>query len=127
MTIEAIEYIGNALTSAGINYEFGQWSGAEIPSDYFVGEYTEIEPMNEDGLHEATFMLTGTSTFSWLSLQEAKEKIEDLFPSVCREVVKLSNGSRLAVWFATSFIVPTDTMEIKRIQINLSIKEWMVK
>lgn len=127
MTIESIKFIGDELLNIGINYEFGQWSSSSIPSSYFVGECTEIESMNEDGLHEATFMLTGTSEGSWLDLEESKEKIEELFPSIIEKVYQLDNGSRLAVSFGNSFIVPTDTMNLKRIQINLNIKEWMVK
>ena len=127
MTCEALSFIDAVLNNNGIPYEFGEWTSKEVPSPYFVGEYTDNESMNEDGLHESVFLLTGTTMGSWLGLHEAKEKIEELFPSICREVYKLPNGSRLAVFFSTSFPVPTDTLNLKRIQINLTIKEWMVK
>lgn len=127
MTIECLGFINDKLNEIGINYEFERWSDDHIPSCYFVGEYTENESLNEDGLHESVFLLTGTTKGSWLELEKAKQKIEELFPSIFKETYSLSNGSRLAVFYDNAFPVPTDDMELKRIQINLNIKEWMVK
>lgn len=127
MTIEALAFINDTLNDAGIEYEFGQWSSNSIPSLYFVGEFTDIESLNEDGLQETSFLITGTTHGSWLELIEAKEKIEELFPSGSGKIVMLDNGSSLAIYFGTAIVVPTDTMELKRIQINLTIKEWKVK
>lgn len=126
MTNEALGKISDLLLSAGINYEFEEWTGEEIPSCYWVGEYTENESINEDGLHESSFILTGFTNETWLRLHEDKLKIEVLFPSIIGECFKLSNGSRLAVSYETAFPVPDNTMDIKKLQINLKIKEWMV-
>ena len=49
MTQESLAYINTALTNAGINYEFMEWT-SELVYPYFVGEYSEPEPMNEDGM-----------------------------------------------------------------------------
>lgn len=127
MTIDALKFINDALIGAGINYEFGEWSSSPIPSPYFIGEATEIEPMNEDGMQQTTLLLTGTSKNSWLELLESKEQIEELFPPVGGKVAMLTNGSALAIFFNSALNIPTDTMELKRIQINLTIKEWKVK
>lgn len=93
----------------------------------FVGEFTDVDSINEDGLQETVFLLTGTSYDSWLELIESKELIEDLFPSVGGKIAMLTNGSALAIFFDAANNIPTDTMELKRIQINLTIKEWKVK
>lgn len=123
MSIAVLSYISDALESAEINYEFGQWSSDPVPDPYFVGEYTEPESMTEDGLQEATFLLTGFSRSAWAVLESAKEKIEKLFSSNIR---MLSSGSGVGIFYAGAMIVPTDDAELKRIQINLTIKEWKV-
>ena len=122
MTIEALKFIADALKSVGINYEFGEWS-QEVIYPYFVGEYTEREPMTEDGLHDADFMLTGFHRGQWLELEEAKQKVERLFANSAHI---LPNGSGLAVYYSGAFITPQNDPALKRIQINLRIKEWMV-
>lgn len=127
MTIEALKFIGDTLERAGIPYELGQWSSSPIPSPYVIGEFTDIESLNEDGMQQTSFLLTATSKNSWLELMEVKDKIEELFPSVGGKVAMLDNGSSVAIFFDSSLNIPTDTMELKRMQINLTIKEWSVK
>lgn len=126
MTNECLGLISKMLNDIGIKYEFVEWT-SDVPSTYWVGEYVDNESMNEDGLHESTFMLTGTTFDSWLDIQNEKNQIEDLFPSIPRQAFELPNDSRVTITFGSSMIVPTDVMDLKRIQINLNIKEWMVK
>ncbi len=126
MTVEAIAYINEVLIDAGINYEYGMWTQNPIPSPFFVGENIDIEPVNEDGMTQSTFILTGTGTGTWLELIDKKELIESLFPSVGGRVARLENGSSVAIFFGTAQTIPSDTIDIKRIQINLTVKEWKV-
>lgn len=127
MTVESLNLIDNILSENGINYEFGQWSTSPVPSPYFIGEFSDLETSDEDGMQQSVFIMTGTSNNSWLELMEAKEKIEELFPSTVGMIVTIANGSAVAIFFDTSSDIPTDTMELKRIQINLTVKEWKVK
>lgn len=127
MTKECLGYINQILDNSSVPYEFAEWTADEVPSVYFVGEYSEEEPQNEDGLHESTFIITGTTSESWLLLENYKKTIADLFPSVGGRRAMLSNGSAVAIFYDSAFPVPTDVMDLKRIQINLTIKEWMVK
>ena len=122
MSIEALKFINDKLVENGINYEFMQWNN-DIVYPYFVGEYQEEEPLNEDGMQETLFMLTGFSKGSYLKLEQEKEKIEKIFNSV---TVILPNGNGLAVFYSGSLVIPTGDAELKRIQINLAIKEWKV-
>ena len=122
MTQETLKFISDTLTNAGINYEFGQWSG-EIVYPYFVGEYTESEPMTEDGLSQSTLLLNGFSRSTWLALEQAKETIEKLFSN---SVQVLASGNGVCIFYAGAFIVPENDPELKRMQINLTIKEWKV-
>lgn len=122
MTQETLKFISDSLAGAGINYEFAQWSG-EIVYPYFVGEYSESEPMTEDGLLVSTFVLNGFSRSTWLALEQAKETIEKLFSN---SVQVLSSGNGVCIFYAGSIIIPENDPELKRIQINLTIKEWKV-
>ena len=121
MTIETLKYVNQVLSSL-TNYEFGQWTTTPVPYPYFVGEYNEVGGENEDGQFETTFILTGTTRNSMLELESVKEKIEKAF----NKAAILPNGNGIAVFYMNSFTVPTDNAELKRIQINLQVKEWKV-
>ncbi|MGN0621351.1 MAG: hypothetical protein ACI4I9_05750 [Porcipelethomonas sp.] len=125
MTLSGLKFISARLSSAGIPYCFEEWT-KEIRYPYFVGEYTESEPLNEDGESESTFILTGTARDSWLSLEKEKEKIRSIFPEDGITAI-LENKSGIAVFYSSAMPVPTGTDELKRIQINLKVKEWRVK
>ena len=126
MSKQALRLIYDAMKSLGIAYGFGTYSGNPVVYPYFVGEYTEIESITEDGFQETDFMLNGFSRESWLELENAKEKIENYFNKVSGKTVIADNGSAVAIFYANSLIVPTGDEELKRIQIDLTIKEWMV-
>ena len=124
MSNAVLKYISDTLDDLDIDYEFGGWSSDPVPDPYFVGEYSEPESLTkeEDGLQEIDFILTGTGT-TWIGLERAKETIEN---NISKTAI-LPNGNGIAVFYAGSLIVPTGDAELKRIQINLSIKEWSVK
>lgn len=122
MSKASLKIISENLTNAGINYEFGEWT-SDVIYPYFVGEYQESEPMTEDGLIESTFILTGFSRGSWLDLENAKEIIQRLFSNF---TIITESGSGLAIYYGGALIVPTGDAELKRIEIRLTIKEWMV-
>jgi hypothetical protein len=128
MSIEALKNISEAMDALGLNYALVEYPVGENPSyPYFVGEYQEIEPMNEDGMQESTFMLTGFSRGTWLELEETKDKISSNFNKVGGRPVIADNGSAVAVFYSNSLVVPTGDAELKKIQINLDVKEWSVK
>lgn len=122
MTIEALGYINDCMESLSIPYEFIQWT-KDLSFPYFVGEYTEIESIDEGGLEQGTLILTGTTDKSYLTLESIKEQLKDFFPSDGRTAI-LESGSGIAVSFSTAFPVPTGEQGLNRMQINLNIKEW---
>ena len=80
MTSDGMKFISDAMASAGIPYEFMEYtSSINDVSSYWVGEYSEAESITEDGLQETQFILTGTGKASWLELEEQKDKIENYF------------------------------------------------
>lgn len=116
--------IASGMKSLGLNYSFMEWEGKpEYP--YFIGEYQETEPATEDGLCETSFLLTGFTRGTWEDIERAREKIRDLFHPVTGFVVTVSK-SAVAVFYASSFPVQTGDAELKKIQVNLTVKEWRV-
>lgn len=126
MTTSALKTIADAMSALGLEYAFGVYAGDPVIYPYFVGEYTETEPMTEDGLQNTTFLLTGFHRGTWLELEQAKERIENYFNRVSGKTVITDSGSGVAIFYANTLIVPTGDAELKRIQINLQVKEWKV-
>ncbi len=129
MSIEALEIISDTMKEIGLPYAFKEYKArsGKPPKTYFVGEYQEIEPVNEDGEQDDIFIITGFSREEWLVLEEAKKKIKEVFPSIKGKVVTTGSGSAVAVFYANSIPVPELDAELKKLQINLTVKEWSVK
>lgn len=122
MTIEGLGFITKCFAEMGIPYEFMEWT-QEVSFPFFVGEYSEIESLNEDGLEEGTFILTGTTTNKYIELEAVKETVKNYFGYDGLTAI-LESGSAIAVSYATSIPIPKDEHGIRRIQINLNVKEW---
>lgn len=130
MTKAGLKIISDAMESLELAYSFMRFDvadGEEAPDVYFVGEYQELPPTNESGLQESTFLLTGFTRKSWLLLENAKEAISAYFNKVGGHTVIVEDGSAVAIFYANSLVIPTEDAELKRIQINLDVKEWSVK
>ena len=130
MSKEGLKIISDAMESLGLAYSFMRFDvadGEEAPDVYFVGEYQELPPTNESGLQESTFLLTGFTRKSWLLLEDAKEAISACFDKVGGNIAITDSGSAVAVFYSDRLVVPTEDAELKRIQINLDVKEWSVK
>ena len=130
MSIAGLKIISDAMESLGLAYSFMRFDvadGEEAPEIYFVGEYHEIAPDNESGLQETSFLLSGFSCGPWLALEKAKEAISAYFNKVGGHTVIAEDGSAVAVFYSNSLVIPTEDAELKRIQINLDVKEWSVK
>ena len=125
MTTEMLKAVSDGMKSLGLNYAFMQWED-EIVYPYFVGEYQETPPMSEDGLQEAKFILTGFTRGKWLDLEAAKEKIENYFNKISGKTVIAEDGSVMAIFYENSSVVPTGDAELKRMEINILVKEWKV-
>ena len=125
MTKAALKIISDAMESLGLNYDFMEWKG-EPAYPYFIGEYQETPPVYENGLQESTFLLTGFTRDSWLALENAKELIQNYFNKVSGKTVITASGAAVAIFYSNSLVLPTGDAELKKIQINLDVKEWSV-
>lgn len=120
MNTKTLSYITKLLMDSGIHYSFVRWNG-ELVFPYWIGEYSEVDSIYEDGMVESDFILTGTTEESWLTLQQEKEKIEKLLRN---KTIVLDSGIGVCIDFERSLIVPTESDTLKRIQMNFSVKEW---
>ena len=127
MSIDALEIIKNAMKEMKLSYSFMEYkikSGETLPKTYFIGEYQELEPTSEDGEQDNVFILTGFSRDTWIRLEEAKNKIKKYFPLIEGKTATTESGSVVAVFYSNGFPVPTEDAELKKMQINLTVKEW---
>ena len=122
--MEKLKFISEQLEAIGVPYEFGQWS-SEVVYPYFVGEITEEPTTTEDGLESSTMLLTGFTRGEYLELETIKEKIKRHFHPA-HGLRGWVGETAIVVFFDGSFYVPTGEADLKRIQINLQIKEWKV-
>ena len=114
--------IANELQAIGVPYEFMEWT-SPVQYPYFVGEYTETATTTEDGYESSTVILTGTTRGSWLELEQIKETIKNHFPPI-HGLRKSTDDGTMVFYYANGFPVPTGEADLKRIQINIDVKEW---
>ena len=122
--MEKLKFINEQMTAIAVPYEYGQWSSA-VKYPYFVGEITEEPISTESGLEESTMLLTGFHRGDLISLETIKEKIKKHFHPICGLRGWTGNGA-IVVFFDGCFYIPTGEADLKKIQINLKIKEWKV-
>lgn len=120
--MDKLKFVNEQMGAIGIPYEFGQWS-SEIVYPYYVGEITEEPVETEDGLEESTLLLTGFHRGSLIDLERSKNTIKNHFPAVYG-LRGNTDGGAIAVFFDGAFYVPSGEADLKKVQINLKIKEW---
>lgn len=126
MSMNVLDAVGQGMKKAGLNYKFGEWKG-DVVYPYWVGEYQELDPLNEDGMHETSFILTGFTRNSRMNLEEDKEKIRNIFPQCGGYHTTAEDGSAVVIFYAGCLAnVPTGDAELKKIEVYLTVKEWKV-
>ena len=120
--MDKLKFINEQLTAIDVPYEFGEWSSA-VKYPYFTGEITEEPISTEDGLEQSTLLLNGFHRGKYVDLEEIKAKIKKHFHPIHGLRGQTDSGS-IAVFYGGAFFVPTNEADLKRIQINLIIKEW---
>ncbi|MBD5550478.1 MAG: hypothetical protein HDQ96_04780 [Lachnospiraceae bacterium] len=130
MSEGVLAVIGDAMNEMGLDYAFMEHiteSGENPPKTYFVGEYQELEETDESGKEETIFILTGFSRDKWIRLEKAKEMIKKYFPASSGRIVTTESGSVAAIFYENSLLFRVEDDDLKKIQINLIIKEWKVE
>lgn len=120
--MDKLKFINEQMDILSVPYEFGEWTSA-VKYPYFVGEITEEPSTTEDGFEESTMILTGFHRGKLIDLITIKEKIKKHFNPIYGLRASTDSGS-IAVFFDGSFYIPTGEADLKKLQINLKIKEW---
>ena len=120
--MDKLTFISEQMAVIAIPYEFGEWTSEKV-YPYFVGEINEEPPDTEDGAEVSTLMLTGWNRGDFITLEAAKKKIKKHFHPVSGLRDNTDSGS-IAVFYEGAFPVPSGEADLKKIQINLKIKEW---
>ena len=125
MSKAVLNAVSDGMAAIGMNYEYQEWTDDPV-YPYFTGEYQEFEPLNEDGMQETSFILTGFTRGGYGDLEAAKKKIEKIFNPISGYRVS-TDDSVVAIFYASTLAnLPTGDAELKKIQVNLTIKEWKV-
>lgn len=125
MTTEGLKYMDSLFESLGIPYEFLQWNSPNVPNTYWTGEYIDNEPMNEDGMEQASFILTGVTNRKFIELETVKQTLKKHITNEGMTAV-LESGSVIAVTFVDSQPLPSVEYGVHRLQITLNIREWRI-
>jgi hypothetical protein len=121
MTTNGMEYIVKAMSELDLPFAFYEWVEAP-PETYFVAETCqEVDPVDESGRQETVIILGGFTKGSYMELEQAKDRLKKIDRS---EI--LSDGMGVALYYNTSNNVPLDNSDYKKIQVNLTLKEWKV-
>ena len=117
----ALTAFNTEMENLKLNYEFGHMSKAPPDYPYWVGDYTESEPLTEDGMEIATILLTGFSRGKYVELEQQKNIIKDYFK---REKIVNLDGAAVVFYFSGSLNIPVEDNDLKKCQINISVKMW---
>ena len=123
--MDKLKFINEQMDILEIPYEFGDEWTSKVTYPYFTGEFTETPSMTEDGYEETEVILTGfhRGPGALIGLETIKNKIKKHFDPNHGLRADTDSGT-IAVFFNGSFPIPTREADLKRIQINLLIKEW---
>lgn len=125
MTSEGLKYMNSLFESLEIPYEFLQWNSPNVPNTYWTGDYIDNEPMNEDGMEQTSFILTGVTNRKFIELETVKQKLKSHITNEGMTAV-LESGSVIAVTFVDSQPLPSVEYGVHRLQITLNIREWRI-
>ncbi len=117
-------FINEQFDKLAIPFEFLEWT-SPVNYPYYVGEITEEPLTTEDGFEQSTLLITGFHRGNAAALEADKEKIKKHFHPISGLHGQTDNG-RIVVFFDGAFYIPTGEAGLKKIQINLLIKEWKV-
>ena len=119
---EILAVINNQLEYLGLNYEFGRMTKTPPIYPYWVGEYSEPESISEDGKEEPTIILTGFSRDKFAKLEHQKSILKDHFKHGISVITE--SGSSVVIFYGGSILIPLEDDNLKKCQVNLSIKYW---
>lgn len=115
--IRVLTILNDEMNELNIPYTFNAW-GEDVELPQFVGEISEVPTVDEDGMNEYSFILTGYST-SYVELFRFADQIRNKY-----KTSQVING--IVIKYEKAMTVDGGSEELKQIQIDLKIKEWGV-
>jgi hypothetical protein len=119
---DVLKVLNQQMEALNLTYEFGQMTKSPPTYPYWVGDYTEPESTTEDGKEEPTILLTGFARGKFIELETQKKIIKDHFKQGVSVITE--SGAAVVIFYGGSFNVPSDELDLKKCQVNLSIKLW---
>lgn len=120
--MDKLKFISEQMDLIAVPYNFGEWTD-KVVYPYGVGEITEDPITMEDGAEQSTLLLTFFHRGKLIDLLEIRERIKKHFPPIYGLRGETAGGV-IAVFYDGFLPVPSGEAELKKIQINLKIKEW---
>lgn len=120
--MDKLKFINKEMDAIAVPYQYGEWA-SKLVYPYGVGEIVTESPLNEDGAEESTLLLTFWHRGELIELEKIKDKIKKHFHPIYGLRGETDSGT-IAVFFDTAFPVPSGEAALKKMQINLKIKEW---
>lgn len=120
--MDKLKFINEQMDAIAVPYQYGEWT-SKVVYPYGVGEITAFSPLNEDGAEESTLLLTFWHRGALIELEKIVNKLKKHFHPIYGLRGSTDSGT-IAVFFDTAFPVPSGEAELKKMQINLKIKEW---
>ena len=116
---DVLRVINNEMQKLNIPYTFDAWD-KEIDLPQFIGEISEVSTLNEDGLSEYSFILTGyaVKNDSDYLFEVTNQLKQEYKPS------KIVDGG--AIMYENTIPIDTNIDNLKRTQTTLKIKKWSV-
>ena len=109
-----------ATKLSGYHYGYMRYQGKR-PSIYWVGEYSTSSHAFESGHDRDEFILTGTSEGTSKSLETEKEAIVRLLDNY--RYTDKTGG--FVINFTRALNIPTETENIKRVELHFEIDSFM--
>ena len=120
--MDKLKFINEQMDMISVPYEFMEWT-SPVSYPYGVGEITEDPFTTEDGAEQSTLLLTLFHRGEMIDLLEIKEKIKKHFDPIYG-LRGETEGGAIAAFFDGFFTIPSGEADLRKIQINIKIKEW---
>ena len=120
--MDTLKFINKEMDALAVPYQYGEWQGRET-YPYGVGEISAFTPLNEDGAEESTLLLTFWHRGALIELEKIVNKLKKHFHPIYGLRGDTDSGT-IAVFYDSAFSVPSGEADLKKMQINLKIKEW---
>ena len=120
--MDKLKFINEQMDMISVPYEFGEWT-SPVAYPYGVGEITEEPITTEDGAEQSTLLLSYFHRGKMIDLLKIKERIKKHFPPIYG-LRGETEGGAIAAFYDGFFTIPSGEADLKKIQINIIIKEW---